>query len=312
MNPATCGVAKFNSLLAEKLGIPMIALGDDAIFNYREPMLSLKISEFPPNELEALGARLNQLISQQSSRVFLHAYGDTALERMLLEGASRIYCGNAQLRAEVAAVRPDAVELWCPGTVHEQARFEPADLVVFTFGMAHKVRADYYRKLHVLLRETGKSYKLYMSTALHENTSFDESFSGAFDEIRSAFGPHVHFVGFLSDAAVYNYLLECTYFVAFFEGGVRSNNTSVNSAMASGAAVITNLDAMSPSSLRHLHNVIDIERMDVLPTDAQLLAGIRARAKETAESELGWRSLVATLRTHEVSTNGVVVRSTSV
>ena len=44
---------------------------------------------------------------------------------------------------------------------------------VFTFGMAHKIRVPLYRRLRDLLEATGKSYSVYVSTALHENTSFD-------------------------------------------------------------------------------------------------------------------------------------------
>ena len=50
---------------------------------------------------------------------------------------------------------------------------------------------------------------------------------------------------------MYNYLLNCTYFAAFFDKGVRGNNTSVNAAMAAGAVVITNLDGYSPMAFEH-------------------------------------------------------------
>ena len=50
------------------------------------------------------------------------------------------------------------------------------ELSVFTFGMAHKIRVPLYRRLRDLLDATGKTYSVYVSTALHENTSFDGSF----------------------------------------------------------------------------------------------------------------------------------------
>ncbi len=54
--------------------------------------------------------------------------------------------------------------------------------------------------------------------------------------------PSLYFLGNLSDVAVYNELRRATFFAAFFDGGVRANNTSVAAAMETGAVVITNLD----------------------------------------------------------------------
>ena len=61
------------------------------------------------------------------------------------------------------------------------------ELSVFTFGMAHKVRGEYYRKLDELLKRTGKSYSLYLSTALHEGMSIETAFDAAVKNIRDAF-----------------------------------------------------------------------------------------------------------------------------
>ena len=72
---------------------------------------------------------------------------------------------------------------------------------------------------------------MYVSTALHENTSFDGSFVVRFEELQSIFNGQVYFMGYLSDTAVFNHLLDCTYLAAFFEKGLRANNTTVNAAM---------------------------------------------------------------------------------
>ena len=76
-----------------------------------------------------------------------------------------------------------------------------------------------------------KSYSIYVSTALHENTSFDGSFIVRFEELQSIFGGHVYFMGYLSDTAVFNHLMDCHFLAAFFEKGLRANNTTVNAAM---------------------------------------------------------------------------------
>jgi hypothetical protein len=165
--------------------------------------------------------------------------------------------------------------------------------------MAHKVRSDYYCKLRSLLEQTGKSYCLYLSTALHDGTSFDDSFAGAFEELRDIFGSNVYFLGYLSDTAVYNYLSETTFFASFFDKGVRANNTSVNTAMECGAVVITNLDDYSPSSFVHLESVLDIRQCTTLPIEPRILSRIRARARMTATDVLGWDSLIARMSAEE-------------
>jgi hypothetical protein len=296
MNPATCGVAKFNAVLSQQLGIPMLNVFDDAVLSYSAPLLSVKVSEFTPDGLQRLDQRLRAMLPRQQVAVFFHTFTHTPIERLLLDDAAAIYCGNKEIHEDVQALRRDALELWCPGTITATDRFERTELTVFTFGMAHKIRLSYYLRLKALLEATGKSYALYLSTALHENTTFEESFDGVFDAMRSVFGDRAYFVGFLSDAAVYNYLWDCTYFAAFFENGVRSNNTSVNSALACGATVITNLDPLSPPVLQHDHNILDIGRLETLPTDNDTLAAIGARAREAAQREFSWDSLIAALR----------------
>ena len=131
--------------------------------------------------------------------------------------------------------------------------------------MAHKIRVPLYRRLRDLLEATGKTYSVFVSTALHENTSFDDSFVVRFEELQSIFNGRVYFMGYLSDTAVFNHLVDCTFLAAFFEKGLRANNTTVNAAMEVGCAVITNLDEHSPKGLVHMKNVIDINRCDRLP-----------------------------------------------
>jgi hypothetical protein len=191
--------------------------------------------------------------------------------------------------------RPDVVELFCPGTLLNSQRFQRTELSVFTFGMAHKIRVPMYRRLRELLDATGKSYSVYVSTALHENTSFDDSFVVRFEELQALFGTHVYFMGFLSDTAVFNQLVESTFLAAFFEKGLRANNTTVNAAMECGCAVITNLDQFSPRGLQHMKNVIDINRCDRLPDMSQAEVIGRA-AREIAHADYGWDQLVAQLR----------------
>jgi hypothetical protein len=167
-----------------------------------------------------------------------------------------------------------------------------AEITLYTFGMAHKLRADYYYRLKELLDETGKTYRLYISAAIHEGTSLDDSFTSAYDELRSIFGDAVYFLGFISDASLYSFLKTCTFFAAFFGTGVRANNSSVSTAMQSGAVVLTNLDDASPEEFKHLETLVDIRQCgDGLPLDKAALQRIAAAGHAVSE-RLGWSPLV--------------------
>lgn len=292
LNPWTCGIAKFNAILARHLSLPVVGIGAPELGTYRRPLLSLKMSEFTPQDARALA----EWVSANEGRfeLFLHAFDGSEVEARLMATAARVYCGNRELAYTLAPVRPDIVELFCPGTLLNPQRFQRTELSVFTFGMAHKIRVPLYRRLRDLLEATGRSYSVYVSTALHENTSFDGSFVVRFEELQSIFNGQVYFMGYLSDTAVFNYLVECTFLAAFFEKGLRANNTSVNAAMECGCAVITNLDEHSPQSLVHMKNIIDINACDRLP-DFEQVERLGRAAREVAHADFGWDQLVAQL-----------------
>jgi hypothetical protein len=293
LNPWTCGIAKFNAILAKHLGVPVVGIRALDPGVHRQPLLSIKISEF--NEADA--AELDAWAAGNAGRfeLFLHAYDGTPVERRLVAAAARVSCGNTELYRELLPLRHDVQELFCPGTILNPQRFEQTELSVFTFGMAHKIRVPLYRKLRDLLDATGRTYSVYVSTALHENTSFDGSFVVRFEELQAIFNGQVYFMGYLSDTAVFNQLVDCTFLAAFFEKGLRANNTSVNAAMECGCAVITNLDEYSPQGLVHMKNVIDINACERLPGDEQA-ATIGKAAREIAHADYGWDQLVAQLR----------------
>lgn len=294
LNPLACGVAKFNLALGRRLSVPVVGVLSSEISRYRQPLLSLKLSEFGVEDRRRLGAVLATAPWRASFSLFLHDWTDSALERGLVRDAASVYCGNTEITAAVAPLRADAVAAWCPSTIAESQRFEPAELSVFSFGMAHKVRTPLYERLRALLEASGRSYCLHLSAALHAETTL-ESFSSVLAELRAIFGSRLYFLGHLSDAAVYNYLVTTTFFAAFFDRGVRANNTTVNAAMSCGAVVITNLDGHSPAAFRHAVTVLDIARCDSLPTDADELGAIGRRAAALATGAIGWDALVAAL-----------------
>jgi hypothetical protein len=293
LNPWTCGIAKFNAILARHLSLPVAGIGSADLQAYHRPLLSLKMSEFSADDARALGDWI--VLHEGRFELFLHAFEDTEIEKRLMASAARVYCGNRELSHTLAPVRPDIVELFCPGTLLNPQRFQRTELSVFTFGMAHKIRVPLYRRLRDLLEASGRSYSVYVSTALHENTSFDGSFVVRFEELQSIFNGQVYFMGYLSDTAVFNHLVDCTFLAAFFEKGLRANNTTVNAAMECGCTVITNLDEYSPKGLVHMKNVVDINACDRLP-DVEQAETIGRAAREIAHADYGWDQLVAQLR----------------
>jgi hypothetical protein len=205
-----------------------------------------------------------------------------------------VHCGNLEIHAAVQALNGKAEAAWAPGLIVDKRAFEPADVTVFSFGMAHKIRTDMFRRLRDLLEALSRPYAVYVSAANHETTTLEDA-REIFEEMHELF-PSLYFLGNLSDVAVYNQLRQSTFFAAFFDKGVRANNTSVAAAMETGAVVITNLDELSPPEYVHLENVIDLERSETLPTDPAVLDGIRRRAAETAAAR-GWDQLVRRMST---------------
>lgn len=296
LNPMRCGVAKFNCLLARQCGVPVYSVFAPEGRTARAPFLSIKLTEFEAADVAALAAWLESRPPDQRFHLFLHDVAGTPLEARLVTQASTVYAGNAELVARLRPLRDDVIEAWAPGMIGDVERLAPAELSVFSFGMAHKVRSEKYRRLLRLLEETDKTFSLYVSTALHENSTFDDEFDVAFRELQALFNGQAHFLGYLSDVAVYNRLLDVTFFAAFFDKGVRANNTSVNAALEAGCVVITNLDAHSPSYLRHGENMIDIEQATSLPTEPAALAALRAAAQATARRHCGWDGLANLLK----------------
>lgn len=292
LNYLTCGIAKFNLLLGQKMGVPFYNLYDERVESFKNPLLSIKLSEYTQEDLDQLPAWMERWQARGGYSLFLHGYDRTPLESELVRGANQVYCGNRALYEQLLPLNANTHSLWCPGTNMSHQLFEQTELTVLSFGMAHKLKTERYYKLKDLLEKTGKSYSILLSTALHEGTSFDESFIAVFDEMKVIFGDRVYFLGYLSDQAVYNYLRSVDYFAAFFDSGLRANNTSVNTALEAGVAVITNLDSYSPTSLVHMKNIININEAEVLPDSKAILDNIRLQAQAVGAGEMGWDALV--------------------
>jgi len=234
-DPISCGVAKFSQQLAKRLDVPWDRWGAMRT----NPLFSVKTAEvrqwfydvpvFGPYEL------------------FFHDMPNMA-DGAAMKSARRVFAASAALAEEIRPYRRDVISAWCPSLVEAQPR-EP--ITVLSFGMAHKIRTDLYETLKAKLDDTGEPYVVYVSAALHEGTTFSDA-SQSFEMLRKLFGMNFVFLGTLSDEAMVDRLRTCTYVAAFFEKGLRENNTSVMAAIDAGATVLTNWDDQTPGIFLHL------------------------------------------------------------
>lgn len=269
-DPISCGVTKFSQQLAKRLDVGWGTLGTTRInhVDVHHSLVSVKFAE--------LGER--PMLFLQPYDLFLHDYQPGGWRQVL--DARRVFAASRAIADQVRGMRPDVIPAWCPSLVEAQAR-EP--ITVLSFGMAHKLRADLYETLKEKLDATGENYVVYVSAALHDGTTFGDA-SASFETLRRLFGPRFVFLGTLSDEAMVDRLRTCTYVAAFFEKGLRENNTSVMAAIEHGAIVLTNHDHLTPAPLTALSRDI---RTDELPH--------RDRA-DMLKHFYGWDKLVELIR----------------
>lgn len=294
MNPHASGVARFNQILAQRLAVPFISLLDPVVARYRLPFFSFKVAELDDRQREVLDELLRRAEGSQALRVYLHEFAGLPLEERLARQADVLYCGNAEVAAHAAPLNPRACAVWAPGNILDQRFFADASNSVFSFGMAHKIQTHLFSRLRELLMAAGEPYALYLSNAHHDAATLLEA-QVMFEEMRSIFPEHLYFLGNLSDVAIHNFLHATKFFAAFFKRGVRANNGSVGAAMEQGCVVITNLDEYSPDEYVHMHNLIDINRCEELPSAPRELERIGSAARDTARSR-SWNHLLSAIR----------------
>ena len=278
-NPYTCGVARFNVSLAQSLEVPLVGLSDYLNDPHSGSLLSIKCEELGSENTLALSQLLES--GAHMFDLYLHGVDGSSEESLLIRSANRVFAASMEIADLVRPIRIDVVNTFAPGALPSTI-IEREDCTLLTFGMAHKIRASGYQKLGEVLKNDHRTFRLEISTALHEGTTFSEDFFTVGTEIREVFDGNVSFLGFLADDEVSQRMRSADALVAFFPNGVRENNTTVLSAMAHGCAVITNLDEQSPQWMKHGVSVLDVSRMGSFPSKAELQA-IGEKAKEAVE-----------------------------
>src|ERR1044072_7318565 len=115
---------------------------------------SFKGGERSDGERETGGRKLDGW----AGAVYLHEWSGLPLEREIVEGAAAVHSGNLEIQEHAAALNPAAAPVWPPGRLIDRRAYEPAELTVFSFGMAHKIQTERFRRLRELLEASGRSY----------------------------------------------------------------------------------------------------------------------------------------------------------
>lgn len=290
-NPHLSGVAKFNQFLAKRLGVPCLCMEDISKLKEGPVLLSLKLSDNNVKELDCTKTALKYLNDNKIVYdIFFHAFDGSETEHELLEHCRRVFCGNDEIVHTLSGFDKKIINAWCPSLLNGKTILQESRLNLFSFGMAHKIQVKHYKKLHEILDKYKVDYSLWVSTAFHEKGNFGD-FDLVSKQLKEIFKERICFLGFLSDEAV-NYFLDKTQvFVAFFEKGIRANNTSVLGAMKRGCAVLTNYDDYSPKWIEHGVNVLDITK--ALPDNLNLkaLEQIGLQAKSDVNKYASWEGL---------------------
>lgn len=277
-HPETSGVTRFNMRLAQELGVPHGTIDQGAFANH--PLLSMR-----PHDLEAHYSEAGVDAFIKCVPVWLHDEG--ALAAPLMRDASEVYVSNRYL----ARVYPGSIPLWCPGSLETQVNLNRPRGRFFTCGMAHQLSLDLHRRVRERAEQSAEPYWAVLSMAVHADHQFSEAIASVRQEFLDCWNGRGEFAGLLADGYLATELESCTYYVGFFPGGVRENNTTVMQAMAAGCCVITNLDEWSPPEFVHNETVLDIHQLDRLDPDR--VAPIGKAAANLMATRYSWRALVA-------------------
>lgn len=220
MNPATCGVAKFNHALAHRLGVPCLPLAV-ADAHDKHVLISIKTSEIPESRL---------FWRSGSYDLLLHDRPEWIAQHRICRDAARVFYAD---------------EIGCPSTVDGNPT--RGAYRVLAFGMAHKLVLPHFAQLKRDLDRDHPDYTIELSTAVHEGNPWDEALTQSVASMRAIFGDKLRVLGFLGDDALAKELHEVDAVAAFYVPALRANNTTAWAALEAGKFLYTNLDAQSPA-----------------------------------------------------------------
>ncbi len=294
-NPTLSGVAKFNSILTDLMSVPRMPLRE--LYGQKKGpiLLSIKLKDILDSEIDDILRGSRDLWSRGIVYdVFFHSFDGLDMEVDLAKKARLIFCANREIHLDLQRFSKNTISAWCPALLEGDKTPDDEKLNIFSFGMAHKIQVQYYRILRDFLVKYRIGYSLKVSTAFHEKANFGD-FSLISHQLIDIFSDNIQFLGFLSDDAVNFFLNRSPLFVAFFDRGVRSNNTSIFAAMERGCAVLTNCDEYSPAWMKHGENMLDIHHIGSRNLEPDQLNKIGENGRLAVRKHADWQGLVRLL-----------------
>lgn len=276
----TCGVAKFNQLLARHLRMPLYPLSSTFAVG-RHALISIK-----PDELSTYGAHRVRTWPDPYS-LFLHSdwakWPEMAVP--ILSAASAVYAANGQIAASLVRHRADVITAFCPGTMGGDGTRGGRDILLL--GMAHKTSVRWWRELRRVLEVDTPDYTVILSTAVHEGSPWEPQLQQTRASLCRVFGSHARYAGFVADDGVRRLLCHVDGAALFFDPALRANHTSAWTMLQAGVPLITNLDRDSPA--RHDHECFDVSLLTEWPS-ADRLRAVRHGGRVLAET-YDWQTL---------------------
>lgn len=276
-----CGVTRFNRKLAAKLGVPHRILGDASTAH---ALVSIKSDEVvwhdPPD---------------RPYDVFLHD-ADARLAPWVAR-ADTVYAANG----EIAQVFEGSIRAWCPETLgHEPYpvfRRQDRGIVVFSTGMAHKSCWSHHRRLRAWLDDQHDPWWVLVSSGFHTGRDLERDLSFMRAGLHDVYGDRGIALGFLSNAMTRAMMASSTMVAAFFERGIRENNTTALAALRMGCPVVTTTDRHTPAALRHA--VFEASALPAYRDETWRAMG--DQAKDTLSTAFTWDALVTLITLRQVA-----------
>ena len=292
VNYLTCGVARFNKNLANRMNVPFKYFEDVPVNS--NPILSIKLKEFDSKSLDILMNWSEYM--KNSYDLILHGLSNSEAERFVIDNSRNVYaCNHEDFKSLKSICQNKLYEIYCPADLTPIVDERPNEIKILSFGMAHKLNERIYIDLRDDFEKSKIPYRLYFSAAVHEGYDFEDSFLHIERKIHDIFAEKANFLGFASDRVLSEHLQKCDIFATFFNSGYRENNTSANAALAAGTCLMTNVDLESPNWLIHKKNFLDVRKLDFGQLPKLDLQKIGANGKSMNDKYLSWENLVSTL-----------------
>ncbi len=285
-----CGIAKYNSILADKLQLPIVSFAEFVNKAGMPFILSISLREFSQADKSALA---NILEKDVQFILILHTFEEDPIELKAIRKSRGVFTLNSEITKLIQKRGERIYESFAPSMLIDSNEDSQNKFRLFTFGMGHKFHFEQIKKLTENFRSLEIEPKIYISIGIHVGEQPLDRVNDEVNDFMRELKMETHFLGFLSDYSLRKEMLGADGIFRFFPKGVRSNSTSLMTALELGKLTITNLDQHSPRWLVHKRNIIDIEQWrmgEALPQN------IGEKAREDYSENCGWDKSVTEFR----------------